>query len=294
MKYRSHKWIKVVAINLFVLLWMVAPVLAMEPISPPIEGALITNNTYVTVIGNFTEEENFSQDLNSGTTVEVTVDDIIICESPLDEGKVRYEDEIRGIGGTTTIAKGFTSNSSPNGGNPNVEVDRTIGFTGTAASIVGYLYSEEKGGVSVYQLSQPFSFAECVQDGLVCIVAHTQGWDAAAGSRLDVSSVSAHSETDLTITNTLSVHHSIDAQGIGEVQAGIIFIQGDGGLPLGPDCDQLPCRVGSSQMVTFSEDSTARGTFTFNKDMYVSAVEAGVPVAPWLSGLTNLTPLCPW
>ena len=254
-------------------------------------------------MGTFREDENFTHNQSAG---EVTIKIVKNCKktteiykSPIDKAETRYTDEVSSKDGHTTFVKDFSFNTHPGDGNPNIETDRAIGFDATPGSTSGTIKSKEKGAVSIFH---NLGFTECTegteQDELVCIKANNECLGIAGGSAFFASSLSVHTETELTVTSTPSVHHAVDANGKGKAEAELLFTHTEGGsVAITDDCANMDCPSGGeSHMVVFNEKTSANGIFSsFHKDLYAGVVEQyQAPQSSFFSGLITLDALCPF
>ena len=276
------KYIKILLVNLL-FIFLVAPAFAIDPITPPVEDAVITNHSNIEVIGALIEDEDYLFDYSSGT-VTVTVDDATIYESPVDSAIMRWEDDIDATDGVATMGKDFSSCLSEEN-EPDVEVTKDISYIST--SLAGRLVSTEKGEAGIGHCE---GLDEYVESDNVCIVANEACWDVVAGSHLNVTSLSSHSNTALNVTEIPSVKHSITASGEGLIESEMRVVQGEGGRALLDFCSQIPHR-GVVQRVTFHDYTRASGIFSnFSKDMQASVKIPEMPIAPVFTAIT----LCPW
>ena len=276
------KYIKILLVNLL-FIFLTIPAFAIDPITPPVEDAVITNHSNIEVIGALTEEEDYLFDYNCGT-VTVTVDNTTIYESPADSAIMRWEDNIDATDGVITMGKDFSSCLSEKN-KPDVEATKDISYIST--SLAGSLISTEKGEAGIAHCA---GFDTYVVDNNTCIVANEACWNVVAGSHLDVTLVNAHSNTALNVTEIPSVKHSITASGEGLIESEMRLIQGEGGRALLDFCSQIPHR-GVVQKVTFHDYTKASGVFSnFSKDMQASVKIPEMPPAPAFTAIT----LCPW
>ena len=285
------------------LLILPCPAFSSDPVAPPFEGALITNTTNIDVVGTFREDENFTHDQSAGEATIIIKENCTktteVYISPIDQAKTRYTDEVRSTDGHTTFVKDFSFNTHPGDGNPNIETDRAIGFEAIPGSTSGTIQSKEKGAVSIFHL---LGFNACVegteQGHLVCINANNEYLGIAGGSAFFASSLSAHTETELTTTSTPSVHHAVYANGKGTAESELLFNHTEGGsVAVTDDCANMDCPGrGGSHMVVFNEKTSANGIFSaFHKDLYAGVVEQyQAPQSSFFSGLITLDSLCPF
>ena len=252
------KYIKILLVNLL-FIFLVTPAFAVDPITPPDENTVITNNSDIYVTGSpnsFIEDEKCSIEHICGT-VTITVDDIVIYESSVAAAEMNYSDDIMAVDGDTRIKKDFLSDLAPEEDKPNIKVARYINFDGSS------LTSTEKGGVRIFHFMGADTYVEL---GNVCIVVNEACWDVAAGSHLNVSRVSANSATDLAMTTTPSIQYSLDAEGSGLAKAGMEMVFEEGKIPLLEACEQMG-HSGSGTEEKFSEHTAVRGEFKFYKSM---------------------------
>ena len=274
-----------------------------DPVPPPFEGALITNTTDVNVIGTFREKEHFTHDQSVGeitiTIQENCTEPTELYTSPIDQAETRYTDEVRSTDGHTTFVKGFSFNTHPGDGNPNIETERAIGFEAIPGFTTGTIKSKEKGAISIFH---NIGIHTCVEqtgedETLICIKANNECLGIAGGSAFFASTLSAHTETELTTTSTPTVHHTVDANGTGRAEAELLFQHTKGGLAITDDCAIMDCPGGGeSHMVVFNEKTSANGIFSaFHKDLYAGVVEQyQAPQSSFFSGLIALDALCPF
>lgn len=276
------------------------PSLCTEPLDPPFEGAFIENNTDVTVYGTFKEKESLIHDQFSGevsiliTKEEGCGETIEIYHSAMNEAESTYSDDVAAFNGETSFSKTFTFDTHPGDGNANIETERNIGFQSISAT--GTIDSTEKASLSIGHI---LGFKECVHGDDVCIKATNECLGIAAGSAFTAKSLSAHSDTAVTVTSTPSVYHSVNASGEGKATSELVFTQTNAAtLALTADCASMDCPAkGGSHMVVFREKTTTDGIFSpFRKDLYAGVSEPGEPQSPssFFSGALTLDTLCPF
>ncbi|MEA3360131.1 MAG: hypothetical protein U9R17_12105 [Thermodesulfobacteriota bacterium] len=287
-----------VIFTLSLLLFLPLASFSSGPVAPPFEGALITNTTNINVVGTFQENENFSHDQTGGAEVTIEIEGELIYQSPMDQAKTSYTDEVRSTNGHTMFVKDFSFNTHPGDGNPNIETERAIGFETIPGFTAGTIQSKEKGAVSI---CHSLGFNDCVepteQGDLICIKENSKYLGIAGGSAFFASNLSAHTETELTVTSTPSVHHAVDANGEGRAESELLFIQTEGSVAITDDCANMDCPGrGGSHMVVFNEKTSADGKFSaFHKDLYAGVVEQNqAPQSSFFSGLITLDSLCPF
>jgi len=278
--------------------------LSSDPVDPPIEGAVITNTTDVNVVGTFREDENFTHEQSAGD-ITIIIEKEDGCEKEtqiygfsMDQAETRYTDEVSSTKGHTTFVKEFSFNTHPGDGNPNIETERAIGFEAIPGFTTGTIKSKEKGSLSIFH---NLGFNACVegteQGHLVCINANNECLGIAGGSAFFASTLSAHTETELTTTSTPTVHHTVDANGKGRAEAELLFTHTTGLLAITDDCATMDCPGGGeSHMVVFNEKTSADGLFSaFHKDLFAGVVESyQAPQTSFFSGLITLDALCPF
>jgi uncharacterized membrane protein len=120
--------IKILLVNLL-FIFLVTPAFAVDPITPPDENTVITNNSDIYVTGSpnsFIEDEKCSIEHICGT-VTITVNGDKIYESSVAAAEMNYSDDIMAVDGDTRIKKDFLSDLAPEEDKPNIKVTRFYG-----------------------------------------------------------------------------------------------------------------------------------------------------------------------
>jgi hypothetical protein len=297
---KSVNVIVVLAI-VFLCVWFSPhPALSTEPLDPPFEGAFIDTNTDVTVKGTFREDDSLTHYLATGELVIIIGRDEgcgqeeEIYRSALDEAESTYSDEVTASDGETLFSKSFTFDTHAADGSPNIAAERDIGFS--PASPTSGIDATEKASLSIGHI---LGLTDCVEGDDVCIKATNECLGIAAGSAFHATTLSAHSDTEVTVTSTPSLLHSVNASGEGSATSELIFRQTNTAtLDITADCASMDCPAkGGSHLVVFREKTTTDGIFSpFRKDLYAGVSEPGEPQSPssFFSGALSLDTLCPF
>jgi len=114
----------------------------------------------------------------------------------------------------------------------------------------------EKASLSI---GHNLGFTACVeqtqQESLICIKGQNECLGIAAGSAFHATTLSAHSDTAVTVTATPSLYHHVNASGEGSATAELVFSQTNAAtLDITADCASMDCPAkGGSHLVVFSE-----------------------------------------
>jgi hypothetical protein len=301
---RSRNIIVVLGVLFLCLCFSPHPALSTEPLDPPFEGAFIENTTDVNVYGNFREKESLIHDQSSGEVVIIIETEegcgkkTEVYHSSLSQAESTYSDEVTASDGDTLFSKTFTFDTHPADGSPNIGAERDIGFS--PASLMSGIDAAEKASLSI---GHNLGFTECVeqtqQESLICIKGQNECLGIAAGSAFHATTLSAHSDTAVTVTATPSLYHHVNASGEGSATAELVFSQTNAAtLDITADCASMDCPAkGGSHLVVFSEKTHADGIFSpFRKDLYATVSESYQTGAQpsFFSGALTLDTLCPF
>jgi len=264
-----------------------APAFSLDPICYPDEGYVITSDTEVEMDGDLSVEELYRQEVccPDGEVIVTVVEDCcdegdIVYQGPININAafVGYREDSDALDGTVSLRKDFTALGQPDNASDNVVVNKDLGYVATGP--IGHYDADEAGGVDVWQASGVSVTWDVTNDGVEDI--NVAAWPdnqkerhVALGSDMYVTSISAHTDTDLKLFgNSVTASYDIGAVGEGAVGAHLL----------------TRYRELDMAEMEYTEHTMADGVFAFKKNM---DVEYGLDPAA-VDPLDTLSPLCPF
>jgi hypothetical protein len=227
---------------------------------PPVEGFAIKTDTAIGCVGNTDETESFTWMYGDG---------VIDLRGPsmLSGGavEIRYEQKLKAVNGETDFIKAFEARSDEQ---PNLKVSKIFGYTAGGTSPAGHMTHEEKVGISNVNFGGYLggnngvllTLCPWTTGGGQLIPAYILG--AAAGSSMKVRHVTGNTQTQANTLFLPGISHSIDAQGVGDISAGLVVEILEGQYPdLGGVTPPIKSRT------SYEEHASASGVWNFTKNL---------------------------
>ena len=254
---------------------------ALDPLTPAVEGYVISHTTEIEVDGDCIMEEHYTEMICEGT-ITVSVEDPgpgVVYIAPTNAGEISYHDENRALGGLTNLIKTFSASPhSDTSTNDNVETSKLVSYLKDPLSLVGSYTAEETGGVRVFQNNGiQWNIVNEEQEEYICVLACEKQREIVMGSEMEVTLVSASTKTNLNLYgDRVSGYYDIEASGEGTIGTGVttLYRENDWRVVYDGGCDiagrgHPGMEEGAGQM-DYSDFTEASGIISsFKKTMEV-------------------------
>ena len=216
----------VVALIAVVLAIGLSDLIQAQSVSPPEIGYIIVSTTDIECEGTVTEETSYEWIYGTG--------DFDAGNMTLNDGQaaqICYLEDLNAIEGQVQFAKTFTADTNDI---PNLSVSRNIGYV-AGQNPAGMVHGEEKVTFNIISIGgnqeesgDMSSLCPWQEQGQAGSEELTTCEFVAAGSSISATDVSSHTDADVQTTELPSLEYKIEANGSGEVSAGmsVHFVQG--------------------------------------------------------------------
>ncbi len=258
---------------------------------PPREGFRVRTNTDIECIGATEESESYTWQYGDGM-IDLRVPYMLSGGA----AEIRYEQRMKSVDGLTRFVKGFNADSHEQ---PNLTVSKSFGYVADPNSTAAIMEHEEKVGISNVNfggiLGESLSGFLTLCPWVTGQVLDAYNLGAAAGSKMKVTQVSASSESRANTLFLPGVSYGVSAEGVGEIEAGIVVDIFEGSSPFVPSLVAATVEIPSGTVValqilapdpppiisrtTYEESARASGVWSFGKEMSFNSTLAigGLP-----------------